>query len=75
MSTETDASFEAQLSQLFPQIEALINAYAASQAETQRLKTELADITSEHQALIKKTDEAKDRVEGMINRLKILEQR
>ncbi len=52
----------------------LLEAYQKSQAENALLKEKLLTLNSEKSQLLQKNDQAKNRLESMISRLKTLEQ-
>ncbi|MBT5229319.1 MAG: TIGR02449 family protein [Methylococcales bacterium] len=74
MSEAPADDLNTEVVQLLPQVDALLNAYQALQLENAQLKTKVSEMEVEHDDLVEKTAHARDRVESMINRLKILEQ-
>jgi len=54
--------------------EQMIDLLTKIRAENQALKSKLEELTSEKSLLMQKNDQAKNRLESMISRLKTLEQ-
>ncbi|MGJ8663177.1 MAG: TIGR02449 family protein [Marinicella sp.] len=52
----------------------MIDLLAKTRAENNALKNKLAELTNEKSLLMQKNDQAKNRLESMISRLKSLEQ-